>query len=92
MWDVTLQTLRHHPWPWEKAHVRLTWRHAGVAPDTDNALASCKALIDVLKATGPRPLGIFRDDSPDCMTVSLTTRKVAHRKDEGIDVEVIRGA
>jgi hypothetical protein len=84
-------SIHGHHLPWEKAHVRLTWRHAGVAPDTDNALASCKALIDVLKATGPRPLGLFIDDSPEHMTVELTTCKVAKRTDEGVDVEVIRG-
>jgi len=76
--------------PWAKACVELVWRHAGVAPDEDNALASCKYLIDVLKATGPRPLRIVRDDSPDCLSVAITTRKVAHRAQEGVEVTVVR--
>lgn len=74
--------------PWPRAHLKLTWRHHRVGPDADNALASCKYLIDVLKATGPRPLGIFRDDSPDCLTVEIRTEKVKHKQDEGVLVEV----
>ncbi len=77
---------RRDGWCWYRAHLRLTWKHAGVAPDHDNALASLKVLIDCLHTKGRRPLGIVIDDSPDHLTVELKTRKVAHRPDEGVDV------
>ena len=76
--------------PWEKAHLVLTWRHHRQGPDHDNALASLKPLIDVLKATGPRPLGIFVDDNPDCLTIDIKTEKVSKKQDEGVVVEVSR--
>ena len=77
-------------YPWERAKVTLTWRHHRAGPDEDNALASCKWLLDVLKATGPRPLGIVVDDSAAHMTVSLTTEKVRRKEDEGVIVTVER--
>lgn len=76
--------------PWPRAHLRLTWRHHRVGPDVDNALASCKWLIDVLKATGPRPLGIVQDDSPEHLTVKLTTEKVRSKAEECVVVEIAR--
>jgi hypothetical protein len=74
---------------WERAHVRLVWRHHRQGPDVDNALASLKPLIDVLHTQGARPLGIFRDDSPDCMSIAIGTEKVMTRAEEGVLVEVV---
>ena len=76
--------------PWERVKVTLVWKHHRAGPDQDNALASCKALIDVLHTRGQRPLGIFRDDSADCMTVEMRTEKVRSKADEGVIVEVER--
>jgi hypothetical protein len=77
--------------PWDRATLTLTWRHHRVGPDADNALASCKPLIDVLKATGPRPLGIFVDDSPDCLEIMpMRVEKVASKSGEGIVIEIER--
>ena len=79
--------------PWPKARLTLTWRHHRVGPDADNALASCKYLIDVLKATGPRPLGIFRDDSPDYLEIMpMQIVKIRSKAEEGITVLVERVA
>lgn len=77
--------------PWEKAHLTLVWKHAGVAPDHDNALSSLKVLVDCIHTRGRRPLGIVVDDSPEHLTIELTTRKVAHRAEEGVDVSITRG-
>ena len=77
--------------PWARASLRLTWRHHRAAPDPDNALASCKVLIDVCKSTGPRPLGIFRDDSPDCLHIEpMVVEKVRTKAEECVVVSIER--
>ena len=76
--------------PWERVKVTLVWRHHRMGPDEDNALASCKWLLDVIKATGPRPLAIVVDDSPAHMTVTLRTEKVRTKEAEGVLVTVER--
>lgn len=74
---------------WERATVRYTW-HSTHPMDQDNIIATMKPALDVLKAHGPRPLGIIRDDSPDCVSVSATWQKAATRKDERVEIEVER--
>ena len=76
--------------PWARARLTLTWFHHRAGPDADNALASCKWLIDVLKATGPRPLGIIQDDSPDCLDVAINVEKVRSKAEEGVLVSIER--
>jgi hypothetical protein len=77
--------------PLDRAVLRLTWKHAGVAPDQDNALASLKSLIDVLHTKSNRPLGIIVDDSPECLRIEpVTLEKVRHRVDEGVVVVIER--
>ncbi len=76
--------------PWERAALLLTWRHAGVAPDEDNALASLKPLIDVLHSRGARPLSLVVDDSPAHLSIRCVTEKVRSRKEEGVVVELTR--
>ncbi len=75
--------------PWERARLTLEWRHAGIAPDQDNALASLKSLIDVLHCKSNRPLGIVVDDSPEHLRIEpVQCVKVKHRADEGVYVEI----
>ena len=74
--------------PWEKAHLTLTWKHAGVAPDRDNVIHNCKALIDVLHARSKRPLSLVVDDSPAHLTIEAFTEKVRRRVDECVVVEL----
>lgn len=75
--------------PWGRARLTLEWRHAGVAPDPDNALASLKPLIDVLHTRSNRPLGIVVDDSPEHLTIEpVRCVKVAHRNLECVYVEI----
>lgn len=77
--------------PWERARLRLTWHHAGVAPDADNALASLKALIDVLHTRSARPLGIVVDDAPEHLQIErVQMAKVRRRAEERVRVEVAR--
>lgn len=74
--------------PWERAHVRLEWRHHRVGPDRDNALASCKTLIDTLTTKGRRPLGIVLDDTPERLTVEIDVVRVRSKAEEGVYVTV----
>lgn len=75
--------------PWEYARLSIQWRHAGVAPDADNALASLKALIDVLHTRSQRPLGIVVDDSPAHLVIErVELVKVRHRAEEGVRVSI----
>lgn len=77
--------------PWEYARLTLAWHHVGVAPDADNALASCKALIDVLHTRSKRPLGIVFDDSPTHLRIErVALVKAAHRHEERVEVRVER--
>ncbi len=77
--------------PWAKARLRLEWRHAGVAPDPDNAQASLKPLIDVLHTRSNRPLSIIVNDTPDCLTIEpVACVKVAHRSHECVRVTIER--
>lgn len=76
--------------PWERAVLLLTWRHAGVAPDEDNALASLKACVDVLGTKGARPLGLIVDDSPAHLSIRCVTEKVRTRAEEGVVVELTK--
>lgn len=77
--------------PWERARLRLEWRHAGVAPDQDNALAALKPLIDVLHTRSNRPLGIVVDDSPEHLMIEpVKLVKVRHRTEECVIVTIER--
>jgi hypothetical protein len=78
--------------PWEKAHMRLVWRHAGVGPDHDNALRWLDPLIRVCTTGGERSLGIVVSDVPECLTVQLETEKVRSRNQEGVIVEIVRAS
>lgn len=75
-------------WPWGEASVHYVW-YSTHETDADNIIATCKPLLDVLKATGPRPLGILADDGPG-ITVTAEWHKVAHRKDERVLVHIER--
>ena len=75
-------------YPWQRAHLRLVWLHHRQGPDPDNALASCKALIDTLTTRGRRPLGLVVDDGPEHLTVELRVEKVRQKAWEGVWVEL----
>ena len=78
------------PYCWWAARLRLTWRHHRQGPDHDNALASCKPLIDVLHCQSKRSLGLVWDDGPEHLAVELRTEKVQRKQDEGVLVEIER--
>ena len=73
--------------PWERAHVKYTWRSTHPT-DADNIVASMKPALDVLKGTGPRPLGIIVEDGPG-ITVEGVWEK-ARKADEGVLIEILR--
>ena len=78
-----------NPWelPWERATVHYTWRSTHET-DQDNVIASMKPALDVIKSTGPRPLGIIVDDAG--AVVSATWEKVSKRADECVEIEIVR--
>lgn len=78
--------------PWNRARLTLTWRHYHAGPDPDNALASCKALIDTLHTKGRRPLGIVVDDSPEHLETRIVVEKVRGKEREGVLVRIERVA
>ena len=49
--------------------------------DKDNLYASVKAVVDGLTLAG-----VIEDDSPKYIDLTVKQEKVAHRKDEGIDI------
>ncbi len=71
--------------PWERATVHYRW-HSIQQPDEDNIIASMKPALDVIKATGPRPLGILADDKG--AVVSAEWVKAARKADERVEIEV----
>ena len=83
--------------PWKQAHIRLEWRSRRTPPDADNALASCKALIDCLRVQRASDskddkrywLGIIEDDG-EGVTMSITTNKVPKPISEGVLVTVTK--
>jgi len=74
--------------PWERATVTYEW-YSIHETDGDNIIASCKPLLDCIKATGPRPLGIIRDDGPG-VDVRAVWRKARTKAAERIVVTVRR--
>lgn len=83
--------------PWKQAHVELDWRSRRRGPDADNALASCKALIDCLRMQRQGDsvddkrywLGIIEDDGAD-VTMAVTVTKIRAPEPEGVLVTVRR--
>ena len=57
--------------------------------DEDNIIANMKAALDVLKATGPRPLGVIADDGPG-ISVRAVWLKAMGRGDERVEIEVVK--
>lgn len=89
--------------PWERVRLVLTWRHHRVGPDIPNVIDNCKALIDTLRCqqasdmSNPKFdtqrywLGLFRDDSPDCLVaVEPRVEKVRSKAEEGVLVSIER--
>ena len=89
--------------PWERVRLVLTWRHHRVGPDVPNVIDNCKALIDTLRCQQPSDtsnpkfdtqrywLGLFRDDSPDCLVaVEPRVEKVRSKAEEGVLVSIER--
>lgn len=72
--------------PWKKAQVEYVWRSTHET-DVDNIIASMKPALDVLKATGPRPLGIIADDGPG-IEVSARWEKVSRRSEEAVVITI----
>ena len=79
----TPERLRWHPWP--KAHVHYVWKSIQQT-DEDNIIANCKPILDVIKSTGNRPLGIIGDDKH--AQVTCEWQKAAHKADECVIVEI----
>jgi Holliday junction resolvase RusA-like endonuclease len=79
------------PWaPFARARVTVERCSVGV-PDTDNLVASCKALMDVLcvySKRHPFGLGIIADDSPGVCELIVRAVKVARRKEQRTTVTV----
>lgn len=73
--------------PWERARVQYEWRSTHET-DADNIIATMKPALDVIKSTGPRPLGIIKDDGPG-VEVTATWVK-AKRADEAVLVRIER--
>jgi hypothetical protein len=74
--------------PWSRARVRYVW-HSTHPTDADNIIATMKPALDVLKATGPRPVGVVLDDGPG-VEVQAEWRKARSRSEERVRVEVER--
>jgi Holliday junction resolvase RusA-like endonuclease len=74
--------------PWERAEVRYTW-YSTHETDVDNIIASMKPALDVIKSTGPRPLGIIRDDGPG-VTVTAEWKRERVRDKQRVEIEVRR--
>lgn len=89
---------RYVDMPWRKARLRLTWRSVRMPPDRDNALASCKALIDALRRQQPTDgegrswLGLVENDDPGCLDIEVDVVKLTpeERHLEGVLVEIVR--
>lgn len=73
--------------PWERARVHYEWRSTHET-DADNIIATMKPALDVIKSTGPRPLGIIRDDGPG-VEVTATWVK-AKRADQCVLIRIER--
>ena len=81
--------------PWPRARLTLTWRQCAPVSDEDNALASCKALLDCLKVAPANSydpemyyLGLFEDDSPEHLTINFADARVSKRTEQGVVVTV----
>lgn len=71
----------------EKPHVHLHIDAYGCSPkDCDNAVAGCKALIDVLRQSK-----YIIDDNPTSMSLSVNSLKVNKRKDEKLVITLLVG-
>ena len=51
-------------------------------PDWDNAAAACKPIIDALKGYA------IQDDAPDKCKIQVELKKVAHRNEEHVEIEI----
>lgn len=85
--DRYQKIVARHRAPWPRARVHYVW-HSTHRCDEDNIIASMKPALDVLKATGPRPLRIIQDDAG--AVVSASWRKVQRRADEHVEIEIVR--
>ena len=74
--------------PWARASVHYIW-YSTHATDADNIISTMKPALDVLKATGPRPLAILVDDGPG-VSVTAEWKKAAKRTLEGVTIRITR--
>jgi len=83
---VTVRNEAGQPKAMEPRTLRITAYVCGRAFDMDNLVANSKPIVDAAVASG-----WLAEDSPQWMSLEVTQKRVAHRSEERIVIEVSDG-